>query len=154
VQGAADVDGDGKAELFVIGTEGAFVPGFGEIQLLRFEERQPAIIWSQTNSAWVCADLPRLGSTWSTTASQAIREVMLVHSLSDERPAFPIAQRKAITEAPLPTTLTAMRAGQNRSIEKIWNLSGLTGDLQGIALASTAGGPSASIRLRIPKHTA
>jgi hypothetical protein len=117
VLGSADVDGGKKAELFVIGTEGALVPAFGEIQLLRFEEKRPGIIWSQTNSAWVCGDLPRLGASWSTTASQGMREVLL--DRSNKTPVFVVAQREANSKSPFKTRLMAMRAREKGSVEKI-----------------------------------
>ena len=67
VQGTADVEGDGKVELFMIETDGVLVPAFGTIQLADLHGGAPAVKWSQTNSAWVCADLPRMGATWSTS---------------------------------------------------------------------------------------
>src|SRR5207245_4914319 len=77
VQGNADVDGGGKAELFVIGTEGVLVPTFGTIQLVDLRSGAPAVTWSQANSSWICADLPRMEATWSTSASQGTSQVAI-----------------------------------------------------------------------------
>jgi hypothetical protein len=150
VQGTADVDADGKAELFTIGTDGALVPAFGAIQLVDLKGRAPSSKWSQLNSAWVCADLPRMDPTWSTSASQGMRHVLLSEGGRGTRPAFLVAQRKGGSEAPFPTTLTAMHAGKDGNLEKLWQVSGLPGELQFPALSPVEDGVGASLRLRIP----
>ena len=43
VQGVADVDGDGKAELFVMDTDGVLVPTFGNVQLVSLKGAKPLI---------------------------------------------------------------------------------------------------------------
>jgi outer membrane protein assembly factor BamB len=153
VQGTADVEADGKAELFVIGTDGVLVPAFGTIQLVDLRGGAPSVKWSQTNSAWVCADLPGMDATWSTSASQGMRQVLLSEGGRGERPAFLVAQRKADAEAPFPTTLTAVHAGKDGKLETMWQVSGLPGDLQFLALAPVAGGLGASLRLRVAQDT-
>ncbi|PYK58247.1 MAG: hypothetical protein DME21_16045, partial [Verrucomicrobia bacterium] len=95
VEGTADVEAVGKAELFMIGTDGVLVPAFGTIQLVDLRSAAPSVKWSQTNSAWICADLPGMDATWSTSASQGMRQVLLSEGGRGERPAFLVAQRKA-----------------------------------------------------------
>src|SRR2546428_3123717 len=91
--------------------------------------------------------------TWSTTASQGMRQVLLTESAQGERPAFLVARRKPNTKPPFPTTLTAMRAGKNRQLETLWQVSGLPGDPQLLALSPVAAGWGASLRLRVPQDT-
>ena len=111
------VESDGKDELFLIETDGALVPAFGTIQLMDLRGRTPSVKWSQTNSAWIWADLLGMDATWSTSAAQGMRQVLLSVSGRGERPAFLVAQRKADADAPTPTTVTAMRAGKGRKPE-------------------------------------
>ncbi|PYL01692.1 MAG: hypothetical protein DME19_00815 [Verrucomicrobia bacterium] len=153
VQGTADVEAVGKAALFMIGTDGVLVPAFGTIQLVDLSGGTSSAKWSQTNSAWVCADLPQMDATWSTSAAQGMRQVLLSEGGRGERPAFLVAQRKSDGEAPFPTTLTAVRAGKNGNLEKIWQVSGLPGDLQFPGLARVADSLGASLRLRVPQGT-
>ena len=151
LQGTANAEADGKAELFLIGTDGVLVPAFGTIQLLDLRGGAPSAKWSQTNAAWVCADLPRMDATWSTSASQGMRQVLISEGGRGERPAFLIAQREPDAESPFPTTITAMRAGNEGKLETIWQVSGLTGDWQFLALSPVAGAVGASLRLRVPQ---
>ena len=153
VQGAADLEADGKARLFVIGTDGALVPAFGIIQLVDLSRGAPSVKWSQTNSAWVCADLPGMDATWSTSASTGMRQVLLSESGRGRRPAFLVAQRKADAEAPFPTTLKAMRLAKDGELEEVWQVSGFAGDWQMLALSPVAGGLGASLRLRVSQDT-
>jgi hypothetical protein len=156
VQGTADVDADGKAELFLIGTDGGLVPAFGAIELVSLHPETPRVQWARRHAAWACADWPGLGPTWSTTASQGMRHVLLAEGAPGERPAFLVAERKAKAEAPFPTTLSAMGVGVKGSVEKVWQVSGLLGDLQFAALATldNSGSLGASLRLALPQDTA
>ncbi len=149
LQGTADVDGDGKAELFLVGTDGVFVPPFGRIQLVDLRNGAPSVRWSQKNSTWVCADLPRIGATWSTSASQGMRQVLLSEPDQDRRPAFLVAQRKESAQPPFATTLTALRAGRKSGLETIWRISGLDGDPQVVALSRVEGGLAVLLRLQV-----
>src|SRR5439155_15220394 len=105
MQGTADVEADGKAELFLIGTDGVLVPAFGTIQLVDLRGGAPSVRWSQTNASWVCADLPKMDATWATSASQGMRQVLLSEGGRGERPASVVSQRKADAEPPFPTTV-------------------------------------------------
>ena len=91
--------------------------------------------------------------TWSTSASQGMRQVLLSEGGRGERPAFLVAQRKADAEAPFLSTLTAMHAGKDGKLETIWQVSGLPGDWQSPTLAPVEGGLGASLRLRVPRDT-
>jgi len=51
------------------------VPSFGTIQILQLIGAKPRLVWSANNSAWAMADLPRMDPTWSTSASQGMRQV-------------------------------------------------------------------------------
>ncbi|MHC4176439.1 MAG: FG-GAP repeat domain-containing protein, partial [Planctomycetota bacterium] len=77
VQGVADVDADGSAELFVTSTNGVLVHTCGRIELMGLAGREPSVRWSRENASWCTADLPRLGRTWSTTASRGMQHVLL-----------------------------------------------------------------------------
>ncbi len=151
VLGSAEVEANGKAELFTIETDAVLVPAFGTIQLVDLRGALPSVKWSQANSAWACADLPRMDATWSTSASQGMRHVLLSEADLGTRPAFLVAQRPPDAEAPFPTTLTAMRAGKDNKLERIWQVSGLPGDLEVLALRPVEGGFGASLRLRVPQ---
>src|SRR5207249_10848132 len=129
-------------------TEGVLVPTFGTIQLVDLRSGAPAVTWSQANSSWICADLPRMEATWSTSASQGMRQVALCQDAFSERPVFLVAQRKSSAEPPFPTTVTAMRAGTDGRPEPLWHVSGLPGDPELSALAPAAGGVGALVRLR------
>jgi tetratricopeptide (TPR) repeat protein len=93
VQGTADLKADGHAHLFLIETDGALVPAFGTIELAGWQGGRPTVEWSQTNAAWACADLPRMGPTWSTTAAQGMRHVLLAdaHPRNSAHPPCPQA---------------------------------------------------------------
>jgi outer membrane protein assembly factor BamB len=147
LQGVADVNADGKAELFVIGTEGGLVPEFGTAQLLELSSKEPFTRWSQKNSAWICADLPEFGPTWSTTASQGMRHVLLNEG---ERPAFLAAQRDANAEAPFPTSLTAARVDNRHKLETLWRVSDISGEFEVQTSARVENGLGATLRLRVP----
>src|SRR3989440_5614467 len=153
MQGTADVESKGKDELFLIETNGALVPAFGTIQLMDLRGGAPSVKWSQTNSAWIWADLLGMDATWSTSAAQGMRQVLLSVSGRGERPAFLVAQRKADAEAPFPTTLTATRAGKDGKLETIWKVSGLAGGWQCLSLSPVAGGLGSLLRLRVPQDT-
>lgn len=47
VQGTADVDAAGKAELFLIETDGALVLAFGTIELVGLRNGARSVLWSQ-----------------------------------------------------------------------------------------------------------
>jgi len=58
--------------------------------------------------------------TWSTSASQGMRQVLISEGRQDERYAFLVAQRKADADAPTPTTVTALRVGNGRKPEPFY----------------------------------
>ncbi len=169
LQGAADIDGDGKAELFVMGTDGALVPAFGVIQVVGLRDGSVSRgKWS--NSAWACADLPAMGTNWSTTASQGMRHVLL--NEGDEQPTFLVLQRKEATEAPFLTSVIALQSTKDARFKSVWQVLGLPGEVQCVALGvpassadaarpkdsrpldpNFAGIPGASFRLRVPRDT-
>jgi len=153
VQGTADVEADGKAELFTISTDGVLLPAFGAVQLVDLRGGASSVKWSQTNSAWVCADLPRMDPSWSTTASQGMRHVLQSEGGRGTKPAFLVAQRKTDAEAPFATMLAAMHADKEGKLEKMWQVSGLPGDLQFLVLSQVEGGLGASLLLRVPQDT-
>ena len=154
LQGAGDMDGDDKAELFLVGTDGVLVPAFGTVELAGVSRGAASIKWSKQNAAWACADVAGLGATWSTTASQGMRDVLLAEAGKDKRPAFLIAQRKPNSAPPFMTTLSAMHFGTNGRVEEIWQAADLPGDLQFVTLAQDKQGDLvASLRLHLPQGT-
>jgi outer membrane protein assembly factor BamB len=148
LQGVADADGVGKAQLFVIGTDGVLVPSFGMIQLVDLRSGKPRVMWSQANSSWVCADLPTMEATWSTSASQGMRQVALCQDAPGTRPTFLVASRKPSIEPPFRTTVIAMRLDRDGRLEPLWHVSGLVGDPELTALSPVSGGVGALVRLR------
>ncbi len=146
VQGTVDVDGDGKAELFVASTEGVLVQTCGEIELIGLHGRTPIVRWSRPDAAWLSADLPRLGPTWSTTASQGMRHVLVS---SGKRPVFLMS---SWDDGGLGTvSLSAMRSGANGRLESLWEIAGLPRQMDAVALEPTEdeGHVRALVRVRL-----
>ena len=77
VQGSADVDANGVAELFTTTTNGELVPACGTIELIAAAGEKAEVRQSYQNAAWCVAELPCIGPTWSTTASQGMQHVLL-----------------------------------------------------------------------------
>ena len=145
VQGVADVDDDGAAELFVQSTNGVLVLTSGQIELVAFEDRTPAVRWSQQDAGWGTADLPQLGSMWSTTASQGMRHVLLS---TNNRPAFLVAARGA--NGARTVSLSAMRMGANDQLETLWAVATIPDEMDAVSLKrSDEGQVSALVRVRL-----
>jgi len=171
VQGTADIDADGKAELFLLETDGVLVPSFGTVELVSLQSSGPALRWSQVNAAWGCADLPWMETNWSTTASQGMRDLLVTKSGMEGRPTFLVAQRAAHAQSeaarpipvegplrqggPFPNTLRAMSCGMNGLLVTNWEVAGLLGDLQLVALAQPEDSPipGASVRVKVAADT-
>jgi len=156
LQGAADTDGDGKAELFLLGTDGALVPEYGRLELVDWHSGSPSVAWSRPHAVWACADLPAMEPTWSTTASQGMRHVLVAERRErHERPAFLVAERAANSEAPFATTIEAVRFGTKSRSEMLWQVSGLPGDTQFVALSwlEMTNALQALLRLRVARDT-
>ena len=77
LHGAGDVDADGRAEMFVGGADGPLVQSCGLIELIAWRDSTPIVRWSSSASCWCVADLAQFDTTWSTTASQGMRHVVL-----------------------------------------------------------------------------
>lgn len=155
VQGTADLKGDGKARLFLVETDGVLVPAYGMIELVGWNDGGPAVEWSQPNAAWVCADLPQMGPTWSTTAAQGMRHVLLAADDKRRHPAFLVAQRDPAAQPPFPTTLTALRLSSRGLPETLWKVSQLIGDWQAVAFSGIGEGDGLGVllRLKLPSET-
>jgi hypothetical protein len=149
LQGTTDVDGDAKAELFLIATDGALVPAFGRVELVSLAK--PSLDWSLPYGTWATGDLPALGTTWSTTASQGMRQLFSAQD-TENRTLFIVAERTPAAEAPFVTSLKALRFGDANRIETVWEVTGFSGDVQFIALTSgETQEPMLSIRLQLPQ---
>jgi outer membrane protein assembly factor BamB len=146
VQGTADVDDDGKAELFLASTNGVLVHTFGQIELIGLDDRTSTVRWSRQDAGWLSADLARLGQTWSTTASQGMRHVLLS---GDKRPVFLVSSRDDGGSGTV--SLAAMRAGANGQLESLWEIAGLPEQTDAIALDPTEdeGRARALVRVRL-----
>jgi len=153
VQGTVDINGDAKAELFLAGTDGVLVPTFGTAELVSVRATGPVVLWSQENAAWGCAELSRVETTWSTTASQGMRDILVTDDRTVARPTFLVAQRNPGAKAPFLTTLKAMSSGPNGVLITNWQVGGWVGDLQFVAFAKLPDGPGASVRVRAPRAT-
>lgn len=129
VRGVADANGDGAAELFVQSTNGVLVLTCGQIELIAIENRTPNIRWSQQDAGWCTADLPRLGKTWSTTASQGMRHVLLS---KNERPVFLVAAREAGSSRTL--TVSAKRMAADNHLQSLWEVEGIPAEMNVVSL--------------------
>ena len=147
LQGAADVDRGGAAELFVTTTRGVFVPTCGRLELLDLQHPTPSVRWSCEDAQWCAADLPRLGPTWSTTASQGMRSVVLSPC---DRPAFLV--KSWDPEDDRRVSLTALRAGEDGQLGKQWEIGTFDSAVAAVPLESSAGLDSAAflVRVRLP----
>ncbi len=144
LQAAADVDGDRAAELFVTTTNGELVSECGTIELVEARGPSPVVRQSYQNAAWCMADLPCLGPTWSTTASQGMQQVLL---RGNERPTFFVKTSEAGPSRRV--TFSAMRCGSDRHIQTLWRLEGLPETSQIIPLDGNAKAPDAAAMLRV-----
>ncbi|HXJ57034.1 MAG TPA: hypothetical protein VNU68_10245, partial [Verrucomicrobiae bacterium] len=161
LQGTVDIDGDGKAELFLASTEGVLVPAFGIVELVSLRPAGPVVRWSQENAAWGCADLPRIESTWSTTASQGMRDILVSEPAPGDRPTFLVSQRKTKPDAqsgrsPAPsTTLRAMSSALSGVLVTNWEVTGLPDDFQFVTLSKPAdrAGIGVTMRMKVSRDT-
>ncbi len=144
VQGSADVDGDGAAELFTAATNGELVSACGTIELVGAQGNLPAVRQSFQDSAWCLAELPCLGPTWSTTASQGMQHVLL---RGKTRPTFFVktwekGQSRRVT-------LSAIRCRADRRVETLWRLEDLPAASEAIMLDDGSGAPDAAALVRV-----
>ncbi|MGC8639334.1 MAG: FG-GAP repeat domain-containing protein [Isosphaeraceae bacterium] len=120
IQGTADVDGDGAAELFTIGTDGELVPLAGQVELITVQEPTPRVRWSSARAGWCLADLPRLGPSWSTTASQGMQHVLL------QGAKYPVFFVKTwATGTARRVTISAMRGRADGKVQTLWTVGGV-----------------------------
>ncbi|MBI4582062.1 MAG: hypothetical protein HY718_20360 [Planctomycetes bacterium] len=152
LQGTADVDGDGLAELFTVGTRGVLVPTWGRIELVSARSGEPRTLWSADHAAWAAADLPTMGVTWSTGATQGMKHVLVTQEKQTNRPAAMWMQHTGTADTTPRTTLMSSRWSTGGTFDPIWTVSGLPDELEPIALAEPpdARGPAALVRLRLP----
>ncbi len=146
VQGTADVDGDGAAELFTIGTDDELVPLSGRLELVGVREPTPTVRWSCEAAGWCLADLPRLGPSWSTTASQGMQHVLL---RGKKRPTFFVKTWEAGTARTV--TLAALRCRADGQVDTLWTVGSLpeTGELIPVEETGPEADASALLRVRI-----
>ncbi|MBC8868275.1 MAG: PQQ-binding-like beta-propeller repeat protein [Planctomycetes bacterium] len=144
VQGAADVDDDGTAEIFVASADGVHVLSCGQIELIALDDRTPTVRWSRREAAWCSADLPQLGSTWSTTASQGMQHVLLGQG---PRPVLLVSSRAFDTDGTV--SLSAMRTGANNELESLWEIDGLPDVTEAVWLERTEDGGQAQALVRV-----
>jgi outer membrane protein assembly factor BamB len=144
VQGSADVDGDGAAELFLTTTNGELVSTCGTIELVGAQGQKPAVRQSCQNAAWCLADLPCFGPTWSTTASQGMQHVLL---RGKARPTFFVKTWEAGDSRRV--TLSAMRCQADRQIETLWRLEKVPDTSEAIVLDGNVNVPDAAAMVRV-----
>lgn len=140
VQGKADVDRDGGCELFVTETRGPLVPTFGHLELVKFQREGPRLLWSADRSGWAVKDLPKLGADWSTTAAFGMQHVLLSGGDDLYPPAFLVHRLgEPAAEASSPggsSGLLAMRCDRRGQPQVLWEMEGLPGEVQPMALAA------------------
>lgn len=146
IQGTADLDNNGKAELFTAQTNGPLVRSHGRIELVTLDRQTPTVRWSQDEAGWLSADLRQLGPTWSTTASQGMRTVLLGRGT---RPVFLVSRRESGDTRTI--SLSVMRVSEESQLESLWEIGGIPEEMEAIALEATAneGGPRALVRVRL-----
>jgi hypothetical protein len=147
VQGSADVDGNGREELFCAATQGVVIPSVGVIELCAIEDGKSRVIWSESGGQWVCADLPRLGGTWSTTAASGMRSVVVTNDGNGGGPSWLVRYKARIgTSAPgadrAGLCLASMRMDENGKVARQWVLAGIDGRVE-VAAARTDPGHAA-----------
>jgi len=148
IQGTGDLTMDGRSALFLMTTEGVLVPTFGLIELVKFHQGKPNVMWNAANASWGMANLPRMEATWSTTAAQGLQHVVLAgNSNSTAWPLFFVAQRTPTVQWPFPTVLQALSLGADQRIETAWQVSGLVGHLEFEAVSSESKG--AALRMQL-----
>lgn len=156
LKGSADLDGDQREELFLIAADGVRVPTYGSIEMESLKHTKPAVLWSRPLAAWITADLPRLGSTWSTTASQSMQEAPIIKSPNGARPAFCVAEQGLDAESSYTVTLSALRLDGNgaSAMNCLWSVAGFVGEFNLVAWAATSNSPpgmAATVRMNVPK---
>jgi hypothetical protein len=144
VQGAADVNDDGAAELFVASTNGVLVLSSGQIELISVRDRTPSVRWSRQDAGWPSADLPHLGQTWSTTAAQGMQHVLVS---TNKRPVFLVGARTAGSSGTV--SLSAMQWSASNDPEVLWEVQGLPKKLEAVALEHNGVGGRAEVVLRV-----
>ncbi|UCD28987.1 MAG: hypothetical protein JSV03_00445 [Planctomycetota bacterium] len=141
LQGVADVDGDGAAELFLAASDSVFVPQFGRIELVKISGRKPLVLWSRENAGWAMYNLPRLGTNWSTSATQGMQHVLLADNLSDKGCAFGVRLLQTHDAAPsqLPTTVefVTKRYEAPGQTKTLWQVENLIGQLETVAMTGS-----------------
>ncbi|MBM4089165.1 MAG: hypothetical protein FJ276_07020 [Planctomycetes bacterium] len=125
LQGVHDIDADGVAELFTTSARGVLVHDAGQIELVRLTGPAPTVIWSRSASGWCSADVPRLGSLWSTTASQGMRHVLVNDA---GQPAFLV--KTWDQEPSRHVVLSAHRVEPDGSVSTVWEVGGLPDSCQ------------------------
>jgi hypothetical protein len=149
VQGTADVDGDGAAEIFCAASEGVAVPPFGRAEVLKLTGGETTVVWSRDGAGFAQADLPRLGPDWSTSATQGMRHVLLTEEA--RRPAFLTLSREAGADADRPAVaIEALRHDGASGVKSLWAVRGLAGEVGALALAAVDGEVTALARLALP----
>ena len=152
LQGTADVDLDGKLEVFSIASSGVVVPRFGAIEILRVDGANVKTIHAAADAAWGTADLPKLGESWSTTALDGMLQV-LVAGAPTERPRWLEWRRSLPPEASsamqATLSLAAMQLDGGGKAAQDWVVSGFPSNASVRAFVSDPL-PRALVELRLP----
>ena len=146
VQGTADVDDDGRAELFTASSNGVFVLTYGQIDLVTLTDGTPTVRWTRSDAGWMRSDLARLGPTWSTTASQGMRHVLLG---GGPHPTFLVSWRNSGDDRTV--SLAAIQTGTDNVLKPLWEVGGLPEPMEAVALetAEDATGTRALVRVEL-----
>lgn len=130
-RGNADVDGDGAAEIFMVESDGLFVPSCGLIELVALKGGQPRTVWTRKDAGWVTADLLAFGPMWSTTACDGMKHVLTAGS-DAVRPAF--ATWSSGESGGRSRMLSLLRADEDGRIQTLWDCAGWPEDAEAVAM--------------------
>ena len=144
LQGTADVDADGAAELFTIATDGVFVPSSGHIELVGARGSRSTVKWARDNAGWCLADEPRFGPWWSTTATQGMQHVVISGA---SVPTFFVRARDASGARGI--ELLALGYGSPTTVETRWTLRGLPESCEMVPTEEAGRGSHAPVLVRV-----
>ena len=144
--GNADVDDDGKVEVFCTETNDILVPDYGRIEVVSIENiarnKKPRILWQQENASFGLSNLSNMGPTWATGAAQGMRHVLLTSGAP--HPTFLVHQQVEST------TVSARRFDQQSHINLLWSVDFQSKFPESLAVENLGDSVAALLRVQLP----